>query len=105
MKANVANLGMGLGNANSGGTPIRTDLDGLMQEYSDWLGDLEARTSGEGFATGDFVFNIKLSVSNWLVAEKVPNAGCFWDLFSVLACISPKRQRRKDKANETYSAK
>jgi hypothetical protein len=69
------------------------------------LGDLEARTSGEGYASGDHVFNSESSVSEWLLAENVPNAGCFWDLFSVLACMSPKRQRGKEKADETYSAK
>jgi hypothetical protein len=41
----------------------------------------------------------------YLVEEKVPNAGIFWDLFSVLACMSPKRQKGKEKADETYSAK
>jgi hypothetical protein len=105
VKADVTNLESNVRNGHSGSSAGHPDLDDLMQEYSGWLGNLEARTSGEGFATRDFVFNSKLLVSDLMVAEKVPNAGCFWDLFSVLACMSPKRQRGKDKANETYSAK
>jgi hypothetical protein len=93
------------GGARGAGGAGRPDLDVLSAEILERLGDLEARTSGEGFASGDHVFNSETSVSEWLVAEKVPNAGCFWDLFSVLACMSPKRQRGKDKADETYSAK
>ncbi len=83
------------GGARGAGGGGRPDLDILSTEILERLGDLEARSSGEGFASGDHVFNSETSVSKWLVAEKVPNAGCFWDLFSVLA----------DKADETYSAK
>lgn len=106
VKADVSTLGLDLANHHGGGqAAARLDLDDLLTEHGERLGDLEARTSGEGFASGDFVFNSEASVSDWLIAEKVPNAGCFWDLFSVLACMSPKRQRGKDKADETYSAK
>ena len=94
-----------LGRNSSSSNGIRPDLDARMDEHGERLGDLEARTSGEGFSMGNFVFNSEAAVSDWLVAEKVPNAGCFWDLFSVLACISPKRQHGKGKADETYSAK
>jgi hypothetical protein len=90
------------GGAVNGGRP---DLDNLALEILERLGDLEARTSGEGLASGNHVFNSETSVSEYLIAKKVPNAGCFWDLFSVLACMSPKRQRGKDKANKMYSAK
>ncbi len=51
------------------------------------------------------MLNSELLVSDWIVMEQVPNAGCFWDLFSVLASMSPKRQRGTDKADQTYSAK
>jgi hypothetical protein len=104
LRTSVATLsqeGGGFG-AAAGGRP---DLDVLTTEIVERLGSLEARSSGEGFASGDHVFNSVTSVSEWLVAERVPNAGCFWDLFSVLACMSPKRQRGKEKADETYSAK
>jgi hypothetical protein len=88
-----------------GSSGARRGLDTIVEEILERLGDLEARTSGEGFASGDHVFNSETSVSEYLIAEKVPNAGCFWDLFSVLACMSPKRQGGKDKADKTYSAK
>jgi hypothetical protein len=39
------------------------------------------------------------------VEEKVPNAGIFWDLSSVLACMSPKRQKGKEKADKIIPAK
>jgi hypothetical protein len=73
-----------------GSSGARPDLDALAEEILGRLGDLEARTSGEGFASGDHVFNSETSVSEYLIADKVPNVGCFWDLFSVLACMSPK---------------
>jgi hypothetical protein len=76
-----------------------------MDEVTGHLSDLEARTSGEGFSTGDHTFNNEDSIMEYLVEEKVPNAGIFWDLFSVLACMSPKRQKGKEKADETFSAK
>lgn len=41
----------------------------------------------------------------YLVEAEVPNAGCFWDMFSMLACMFSKRQQGKDKVNESYSAK
>jgi hypothetical protein len=81
------------------------DLDDVVTEFSSPISNLEARTSGEGFASGDHVFNSAAAVLDFLEEEVVPNAGCFWDLFSVLASMSPKRQRGKDKADETYSAK
>jgi hypothetical protein len=90
------------GNA-TGGT--RPDLDTVVDEFAGQISELEARTSGQGFASGDHVFNSKPNVLEYLVAEKVPNEGCFWDLFSVLASMSPKRQKGKDKADESYSAK
>jgi hypothetical protein len=89
----------------SGSRKTRHDLDDVVVEFADQLGDLEVRTSGEGFASGDHIFNSKALVSKYLSSEKVPNAGCFWDLFSGLACMSPKRQWGKEKADETYSAK
>jgi hypothetical protein len=95
-----------LGDDGGGYKRNRVDLlDDVVEEFSERLGDLEARMAGKGFASRDHVFNSEASVSNYLAAEKVPNAGCFWDLFSVLACMSPKRQRGKEKADETYSAK
>jgi hypothetical protein len=76
-----------------------------VDKFTECISDLEARTSDKGFASGNHVFNSELLVSNWLVAEKVQNAGCFWDLFSILASMSPKRQQGKDKADKSYSAK
>lgn len=89
----------------SGSENTRRDLDDVVVEFMDRLGGLKARMSGEGFASRDHVLNIKALVSDYLSAKKVPNAGCFWDLFSVLACMSPKRQQGKEKADETFSAK
>jgi hypothetical protein len=79
------------------GGGVQRDLDVIMGEVTGGLMNLEAQTSGEGFSTGDHMFNSKDSVMEYLVEEKVPNAGIFWDLFSVLATISPKRQKRERK--------
>jgi hypothetical protein len=94
----------GGGGANGSGGAGRPDLDVLTTEIMERLGNLEARSSGEGFASSNHVFNSLSSVTKWLVSKRVPNAGCFWDLFSVLACMSPKCQRGKEKVDETYSA-
>jgi hypothetical protein len=97
---NVAALSSASGGAGAGtrvtipgGNGNCPDLDDVVDEFAERISDLEARTSGEGFASGDHVFNGEAAVSDWLVAENVPNAGCFWDLFSVLASMSPHLKR------------
>jgi hypothetical protein len=54
---------------------------------------------------GSYVFCSHTEVAEWIVAEKVPTAGVFWNLFSVLVCMKPKRQMGKDRSDESHSSK
>jgi hypothetical protein len=68
------------------------------------LGEIEGWVTGESYSEGGFVFCLIAEVADWLVGEKVPSVGVFWDLFSVLVSMKPKQQTGKARANETYSS-
>jgi hypothetical protein len=88
--------------AESGGSASSDPRIGKVLER---LGDLEGRVTGEAFSMGSYVFCSCTEVADWIVAEQVPTAGVFWDLFSVLVSMKPKRQVGKDRSDESHSAK
>jgi hypothetical protein len=69
------------------------------------LGELEGRVTGEAFSLGSKTHSSHTEVAEWIVTEKVPTAGVFWDLFSVLVCMKLKRQTGKDPYDESHSSK
>ena len=79
-------------------------LDDKVDKTIQRLGEIEGRVTGESYADGGFVFCSMTEVADWLVAQKVPSGGVFWDLFSVLVCMNPKQQTGKARADETYSS-
>jgi hypothetical protein len=87
-------------NRNGGHANLDRKLDKVMLR----LGEIEGRVTGESYAESDQVFSSMTEVGDWLVKEKVPSGGVFWDLFSVLVCMKPKQQTGKGGADETYSA-
>jgi hypothetical protein len=87
------------------GGPSQSYMDDVIAKFTERLTGLEGQASGEGYETDNHKFANENAVAEWITVEKVLNAGFFWDLFSLLACMSPKHQNRKDKADKTYSAK
>jgi hypothetical protein len=75
----MAMLGVGVGGSNP-----------RLSKALERLGALEGRVIREAFAVGSYVFCLQTEVAKWIVNEKVPSAGVFWDLFSVLVCMKPK---------------
>jgi hypothetical protein len=98
LKASMASLGASLGSGGGGHDPRLT-------KALERLGDLEGCVTGEAFAMGNYVFCSRTEVAEWIVNKKVPSAGVFWDLFSVLVCMKPKRQTGKDRSDESHSSK
>jgi hypothetical protein len=64
--------------------------DPRIEKVLERLGELEGRVTGEAFSMGSYVFCSHTEVAEWIVSEKVPTAGVFWDLFSTLVCMKPK---------------
>jgi hypothetical protein len=88
----------------SSGGGGNADLNIKVEKAMLRLGDIEGRVTGESYAEGGHVFSSMTEVGDWLIKEKVPSGGVFWDLFSVLVCMKPKQQTGKGRADETYSA-
>jgi hypothetical protein len=88
---------------NNGSSSLSTDP--RIERVLERLGELEGRVTGEAFSMGSYVFCSHMEVAEWIVTKKVPTAGVFWDLFSVLVCMKPKRQTRKDRSDESHSSK
>jgi hypothetical protein len=84
---------------NNGSSSLSTDPQ--IERVLERLGEPEGRVTGEAFSMGSYVFCSRTEVAT----EKVPTAGVFWDLFSVLVCMKPKRQTGKDRSDESHSSK
>jgi hypothetical protein len=69
------------------------------------LGEIEGRATGESFSMHGQVFCSRSEVADWLLAEKVPSCGFFWDLFSVMVSMKPKKHSGKERSDESYSAR
>jgi hypothetical protein len=57
-----------------------------------------------GFELDDFHFGSKAELRKFVVDEKVPSAGLFWDLFSDMVVMEPKRMTGKEVTDNRYSA-
>jgi hypothetical protein len=73
---------------NNGLSSLSTDP--RIERVFERLGELEGRVTEEAFSMGSYVFCSLTEVAKWIVTEKVPMAGVFWDLFSFLVCMKPK---------------
>jgi hypothetical protein len=80
-------------------------LDRKVDKSIQRLGEIEGSVTGESYSDGGFLmFWSMTEVTDWLLAQKVPSGGVFWDLFSVLVCMKPKQQTGKACVDETYSS-
>jgi hypothetical protein len=89
---------------NSAGTGP-SDMQAKVNRALKRLGEIEGRATGESFSLHGLTFCSRSEVADWLAEEKVPSCGVFWDLFSVLVSMQPKKLTGKDRSDETYSAR
>jgi hypothetical protein len=61
--------------------------------------EMEDRVTDSGFELDDFHFGSKAELRKFVVDEKVPSCGLFWDLFSVMVVMEPKRMTGKEVAD------
>jgi hypothetical protein len=80
-------------------------LQGKVDKALKRLGEIEGRATGESFAMNGMTFCSRSEVADWLLAEKVPSCGFFWDLFSVMVSMKPKKHSGKERSDENYSAR
>ena len=53
---------------------------------------------------GEFIFTSETEAGTWLENESVHTIGIFWDVFSVLVALAPKRLSGKERADQKYSS-
>jgi hypothetical protein len=65
--------------------------------------EMEDRLSDTGFKLDEFHFGSKAELRKFIVEEKVATAGLFWDLFSILVVMKPKKMTGKEVADNRYT--
>jgi hypothetical protein len=90
-------------NASTTSSPV--DLQEKVNKALKRLGEIEGRATGESFSLHGLTFCSRSEVADWLEKHQVPSCGFFWDLFSVMVSMKPKRHTGKDRSDENYSAK
>jgi hypothetical protein len=107
VRTSIDNLEQGAtgpGNGNGGtGTPV--DLQSSVDKALKRLGEIEGRATGESFQMHGITFCSRNEVADWLLIEKVPSCGCFWDFFSVMCSMKPKKHTGKERLDENYLAR
>ena len=68
--------------------------------------EIESRVSGDSVSVnhGEFIFTSETEAGTWLENELVHTIGIFWDVFSVLVALAPKRLSGKERADQKYSS-
>ena len=68
--------------------------------------EIESRVSGESvsISNGEFIFTSEIEVGLWLENEGNSSMGIFWDIFSALVAMAPKRLSGKERADQQYSS-
>jgi hypothetical protein len=59
----------------------------------------------KSFSMSNQTFCSKSEVTDWLLTNKVLSCGLFWDLFSVMVSMKPKRFSGKERSDKSYSAR
>jgi hypothetical protein len=89
------------------GTGTNGDVDDLgckVVELSDRLDKAEAKGSDEYFTMEDFTFGSYGDFAAFILEQKVPTCGMFWNIFSCLVIMRPKGQSGKERADEQHSS-
>jgi hypothetical protein len=85
------------------GSP-QTDLTDRLDEMESRVSRAEAIAGDEMFELGEHVFGSFKDFGKWVLQEKVPTSGIFWDIFSVLVNMRPKGLSGKERADEQHSS-
>lgn len=77
-----------------------------LEKISSRVKEIESRVSGDSCSInhGEYIFTSETEVATWLEREDVPTMGVFWDVFSVLVAMAPKRLTGKERADQQYSS-
>ncbi len=77
-----------------------------LEQINERVKEIESRVSGDSCSInhGEFVFTSVTEVESWLDRESVPSMGIFWDVFSALVAMAPKRLTGKERADQQYSS-
>ena len=77
-----------------------------LEKINDRVKEIESRVSGDSCSInhGEFIFTSITEVTSWLERESVPTMGIFWDVFSVLVAMAPKRLTGKERADQQFSS-
>jgi hypothetical protein len=68
------------------------------------LGDLEWRGSESGFVLNEHTSSSFAELKEWVRDKEIPSCGVYWDLFSAMVCMGPKRPSGKERANNIHSS-
>jgi hypothetical protein len=79
---------------------ITDELDRLTER----MDRADSRGPDESFEMEDFSYNSYIDFRKFLLLEKVPSCGMYWDLFSCLVSMKPKGLTGKQRADEQHSS-
>lgn len=82
------------GTSGSGGFPIGVEVK--VDKALKRLGKIEGRAMGESFSMNGQTSCSQSKVADWLLSKKVPSCGFFWDLFSMMMSMKPKKHSGKE---------
>jgi hypothetical protein len=80
------------------------DIDSKLEELGDRLDKAAAKGTDESFLMEQFNFASYGDFANFMLTNKIPSCGMFWDIFSTLVSMRPKGQSGKERADEQHSS-
>ena len=77
-----------------------------LEKFGSRVKEIESRVSGDSVSidNGEFIFTSEIEVGTWIEAEEVHTIGIFWDIFSFLVAMAPKKLTGKERADQKYSS-
>jgi hypothetical protein len=79
-------------------------IDNRLSEVESRVSRAEARGGDEMFELGEYAFGSFDDFAKWVLEEKVPTSGIFWDMYSCLVNMRPKGLSGKERADEQHSS-
>jgi hypothetical protein len=83
-------------------------VDGTLSRevelLKDKLGVMEGRVGDEVFVLNERSFNYFYDTKSWIVTNEIPSCGLYWDLFSILVDMGPKKHSGKERADTPYAS-
>jgi hypothetical protein len=75
-----------------------------MQDLEKRIKRVEAGGTDEGFELDEHAYPTYSDFADFVIRDKLPSSGLYWDLFSVLVNMRPKGLSGKERADEQHSA-